>query len=60
MSTEAEMGYEDAIRQVTKSLQRRRNALMETAEKDQARAAFIAERVEEIDHLLQIVESLHR
>ncbi|MCY0888586.1 MAG: hypothetical protein OWQ59_09050 [Alicyclobacillaceae bacterium] len=60
MSTEAEMGYEDAIRQVTKSLQRRRNALMETAEKDPTRAAFIAERVEEIDHLLQIVESLHR
>jgi hypothetical protein len=54
------MGYEDAIRQVTKSLQRRRNALMETAEKDPTRAAFIAERVEEIDHLLQIVESLHR
>ncbi|QSO51914.1 hypothetical protein JZ785_24635 [Alicyclobacillus curvatus] len=59
--TGEEVGYRDAIRQVDRSLQRRLRALeteLESSEPDEH--IEIAARIEEIRHIIQVVESLHR
>jgi flagellar hook-associated protein FlgK len=61
VSTEEEIGYRDAIRQVTRSLQRRlkgfEDQLHEVSEDERKE---IGVRMNEINHLLHTVESLHR
>lgn len=59
--TSEEVGYRDAIRQVDRSLQRRLRALeteLESCEPDEH--CKIEAKIEEIRHIVQIVESLHR
>jgi hypothetical protein len=62
VSTEAELGYQDAIRQVLRALHRRLKALEE--ELEEAREAktqqALRSRMEEVRHLIDVVESLHR
>lgn len=62
MSTEEELGYEDAIRQVVRSMQRRHKALQEERDNtnDKNLIAELRWRMEEIDHLLEMMHSLHR
>jgi len=61
MSTEAELGYRDAIRQVERCLQRRMKSLQEERKNASEQAALeIRIRISEIEHVLEIVESLHR
>ncbi len=61
MPTEAEVGYRDAIRQVERCLQRRLKSLHEsskegTNDSDRERLA----RISELEHMLEIIESLRR
>ncbi len=61
MSTEEELGYRDAIRQVERCLHRRKKSLLEvpknqSAEKEQERSI----RISEIEHIIEIIESLRR
>jgi ubiquinone biosynthesis protein UbiJ len=61
MSTEEEIGYRDAIRQVARSLERRQKALAEElASADEGRKMELKARIEEVKHLLQTLESLRR
>lgn len=61
VSTEEEIGYQDAMRQVHRALQRRLKSLQEelhTAEGPDKEQLQI--RIAEVEHLIQTVESLHR
>ncbi|QQE78049.1 hypothetical protein [Alicyclobacillus sp. SO9] len=61
MSTEEEIGYADAIRQVSRSLQRRMKSIedeLKTADED-VRTEFEV-RLDELHHMMHTVESLHR
>jgi hypothetical protein len=61
VSTEAELGYSDAMHQVTRSLQRRLKALEDEGKQaEEDRQDEIRFRMLEIEHLLQVIESLHR
>ena len=61
MSTEEEIGYHDAMRQMHRSLQRRLKALQEESENAPAtKQQELSIRMSEVKHILQIVESLHR
>lgn len=61
MWTEAELGYSDAIHQVTRSLQRRLKALEDEGKQaEEDKQEEIRFRMLEIEHLLQVIESLHR
>ncbi|MCL6626039.1 hypothetical protein [Alicyclobacillus shizuokensis] len=61
MSTEEEIGYRDAMRQVQKSLERRHKAISEELEvADEARRMELKARLAEVRHLMQVIESLHR
>ncbi|MCL6442777.1 MAG: hypothetical protein K6T83_04845 [Alicyclobacillus sp.] len=67
MATEAELGYQDAIRQVHRSVQRRLKTLQNEAKElaktgDENSKAHVELhwRMEELKHVLQIIESLHR
>lgn len=61
MSTEAELGYHDAIHQVSRSLQRRLKVLEdELKEADEPKHQELKVRMDEIRHLLQVLESLRR
>lgn len=61
MSTEEELGYRDAMRQVTRSLQRRLKGLEdELHEASDRQKEEIEIRVDEINHLLHTLDSLHR
>lgn len=61
MSTEEEIGYHDAMRQMHRSLQRRLKALQEESENASAtKQQELSIRMSEVKHILQIVESLHR
>ncbi|SIS54938.1 hypothetical protein SAMN05421799_101273 [Alicyclobacillus vulcanalis] len=61
METEAERGYQDAIRHVTRALEHRRHKL-EESEPDEFEGGAEEQRarMDEIDHLLEIVRSLKR
>lgn len=59
--TGEDVGYRDAMRQIQKSLQRRLKTLEEDckdASSDKQGALRI--RISEVEHILQIVDSLHR
>lgn len=61
METEENIGYQDAIRQVQRSIQRRLKLLQEqlkdaTAEKE----IQLEARIDELHHVTQVIESLHR
>lgn len=60
-TTGEEVGYQDAMRQVHRSLQRRMKSLQE-ALKDASseKQNQLQTRISEVEHMLQIVESLHR
>lgn len=59
--TGEEIGYEDAMRQIERALNRRLKALKELEEEDNPEeTAMIHARYEEVKHLIQVVESLHR
>ncbi len=61
MSTEAELGYHDAIHQISRSMQRRLKALEDAAKAaDETKQKELRVRMDEIHHLLQVVESLRR
>lgn len=61
MSTEAELGYQDAIRQVQRSLARRLKSLQENDKNtSNTSSAECKIRISEIEHLMKILESLHR
>jgi len=61
VETEAERGYQDAIRHVTRALEHRRHKLEES---DPGEFAGGAEerraRMDEIDHLLEVIRTLKR
>jgi len=61
MSTEAEVGYADAMRQLHRNLERRLKVLMDAlhgADEDTRKENEI--RISEIQHMIDVVESLHR
>jgi ribosome-associated translation inhibitor RaiA len=62
VATEEQVGYEDAIRQVRRALERRlhhvKDQLKDTDEADSAREMRV--RIGELEHALKIVDSLHR
>ncbi|WP_026961326.1 hypothetical protein [Alicyclobacillus herbarius] len=61
MSTEEEIGYKDAVRQILRSLERRRKVLTEELERaDEKTRLQLRARLDEVRHLEQVVESLHR
>jgi len=61
MSTEEELGYHDAIRQVQRSLQRRLKTLHDSMKAADGKSIKECEvRISEIEHILQVVDSLHR
>ncbi|WP_067621395.1 hypothetical protein [Alicyclobacillus acidiphilus] len=62
MATEEQRGYEDAIHQIHKALERRKHHLLEQAPKscDDDTSKQIQIRLSEIDHVIEIVRSLHR
>lgn len=59
--TGEELGYEDARRQVLRSLQRRLKSLQD-AQKDapEDKRTELRARISEVEHLLNVVESLQR
>ncbi|MCL6637749.1 MAG: hypothetical protein K6T26_07355 [Alicyclobacillus sp.] len=60
-ATGEEIGYEDAMRQVMRSLQRRWKLLQEEARTaEPARQQELRIRMSEVEHLQQVVESLRR
>ncbi|WAH37875.1 hypothetical protein [Alicyclobacillus dauci] len=62
MATEEQVGYEDAMRQVHRALERRlhhlKDQLKDTDEADSVHEMRV--RVSELEHVLKIVDSLHR
>jgi hypothetical protein len=60
--TGEEIGYEDAMRQVQRCLQRRLKALEESLRdaEEEAKKSELRARILEVKHIMQIVESLHR
>lgn len=59
--TGEEVGYRDAMRQVDRSLQRRLRSLEESLEgAEPEKQGLIEARIEEVKHLIEVVESLHR
>ncbi|MCL6516678.1 hypothetical protein [Alicyclobacillus sp.] len=60
-ATGEEIGYRDAIRQVHRSLERRLKALRDALDgAEEARKAEIRVRIDEVEHIIRVVESLHR
>lgn len=61
LSTEEEIGYHDAIRQISKSLQRRLKTLEDKLkEADEEDHDEIQIRMDELEHMVHTLESLHR
>ncbi|MDQ0189718.1 hypothetical protein JI721_03555 [Alicyclobacillus cycloheptanicus] len=62
METGAEIGYQDAIRQVLRSMQHRIKSLEEALSEagQSSKASEIEHRIAEVRHLIEIVNSLHR
>jgi hypothetical protein len=61
MSTEEELGYRDAMRQVERYLQRRKKSLLEAPKNLSAEKEHdLSVRISEIEHTLEILESLRR
>ena len=61
MSTEEELVYNDAIRQIQRSLHRRLKALEESlGEVEEEEHAGIKIRMDELKRVLQMLDSLHR
>lgn len=61
MATEEQMGYRDAIRQVHRALEHRYNQLKDESKGSSAdHTADIRARMQEVRHILEIVDSLHR
>lgn len=61
MKTGEELGYQDAIRQVLRHLQRRNKTLeAEQKKADENDIAEIQIRLSEVEHMIHVVESLHR
>ena len=59
--TGEEVGYADAMRQVHRTLQRRLKALEEELEEaPEEQSKVLCGRIEEVKHMLEVVESLHR
>lgn len=59
--TGEEVGYQDAIRQVHRSLQRRLKSLQEECkDADENQQKELRIRISEVEHILHGVESLHR
>lgn len=60
-ATGEEIGYQDAIRQVRRSLERRLKALQEALDgADDKRAQELRVRISEVEHMVRVVESLRR
>lgn len=61
VSTNEDLGYRDAIRQVQRALQRRLKALEEARRgTDPQVVREYTIRIEELEHMLNVIESLHR
>lgn len=61
MSTEEDLGYHDAMRQVIKCMQRRLKTLQdERKTASPQELSGLDARIAEVVHLIQVVESLHR
>lgn len=62
MATEEQLGYRDAIRQVRRALERRLHHLGEDNENRTSTPSTdeIKARMDEIRHMIDIIESLHR
>jgi hypothetical protein len=61
MATGEELGYQDAMRQVQRSIQRRLKALETECKEETGPAVNTLEiQISELQHVLKIVESLHR
>lgn len=62
MTTEEELGYQDGIRHVLRVLRRRQKTLEEALEEADSEEAAerLKARIDEVKHLTEVVESLHR
>lgn len=63
MATEEQLGYRDAIRQVRRALERRLHHLGEDNDPNRTSTPSTDEikaRMDEIRHMIDIIESLHR
>lgn len=61
MATGEELGYQDAIRQVQRSIHRRLKVLEEESKEAEGdHATQLEVRISELNHVLRVVESLHR
>lgn len=60
MATEEQRGYHDAMNQLHKALERRKHHLQEQAPHSEDKEAEMEIRISEIDHMLEIIRSLHR
>ncbi|WP_206831107.1 hypothetical protein [Alicyclobacillus fructus] len=61
METEAERGYQDAIRHVARALEHRRHKLEEAnPDEFEGGADERRARMDEIDHLLEVIRTLKR
>lgn len=59
--TGEELGYHDAMHQIERALHRRLKALHDLEETDdEHELAAIRAKCEEVKHIIQVVESLHR
>ncbi|OFW78338.1 MAG: hypothetical protein A2201_00480 [Alicyclobacillus sp. RIFOXYA1_FULL_53_8] len=61
MATEAEIGYRDALHQLQRHLHKRVKTLQtELKEADEAEHNQIRARISEVEHMLEVLESLRR
>jgi hypothetical protein len=62
MATEEQVGYADAIRQVYRALERRLHHLQDglNPELPKETATDIRIRMDEVQHMIKVIESLHR
>lgn len=63
VATEEQLGYRDAIRQIRRALERRLHHLEENRPQSQTSKESLNElsvRIDEIRHMIDVIESLHR
>lgn len=61
MKTEAEIGYQDALHQILRHLHRRLKSLQDEVKGAEGEAeGLLRARISEVEHTLNVVESLHR
>ncbi|MFD1676697.1 hypothetical protein [Alicyclobacillus fodiniaquatilis] len=61
METEEQVGYRDAMRQLHKAMERRLHHLQEQMKSSsETKQSELHVRIEEVQHVLEVIQSLHR